>query len=258
MGMFQSNVIMNNTLAVSNVIVERNYAPLIDVRGSGGSVSNFVIRDNITGMVRSDVNVTGLLITNNIFNDDASFTTYHTNILGPGTGLTIKNNLFTKPGIGFLAMAGFTNSTIENNIFFSREPVTSNADVQTSTFNNNLTYNVSWTTLPFGTNVGSGNINSDPQFYISPVGFDFSMTTNNSSPGAYNWRLQPSSPAKNAGTDGTDIGPTGGASPMYVYPAPYPLTGEPAVPQVQSVALPVSSVPSGGTLNIQVKARKRN
>ena len=122
--------------------------------------------------------------------------------------------------------------------------------MSTCTFNNNYVFGSS--SLPFGTNTGSGNITSTNAIYSSFItcGSAFGYTTN--------FRPLISSVCVNGGTDGTDIGPTGGSAPIYLYPAPYPLTGEAAIPQVREVLIPVSSVPSGGTLNINVKARKRN
>jgi hypothetical protein len=253
MGFYSLYVYCTNTAAISGIIIERNHVPGI-LFNQSGSISGFVIQNNIASSIKWAQTASGLIIRNNIFNNDGNQVPIDG---GNSTNSTnIKNNLFVCSV--YYAIYGLQNCIIENNIFFGREPVTNTTTVLNCAINNNLTHGVSWTTMPFGSNVGSGNINADPLFIVSPVSFCHDMTTNNSSPTAYNFRLNNASPAKNAGTDGTDIGPTGGASPIYIYPAPYPLTGEPAVPQVQSVTLPVSSVPQGGTLNIQVKARKRN
>jgi hypothetical protein len=147
-----------------------------------------------------------------------------------------------------------SNADIRNNIFYEKSPMNSiNNNVTLSAFNNNITYNCTYGTIPSGSNVGSGNIiNQDPIFLGAPDcgGSLIPVET-------YNWRLHPTSPGKNAGTDGTDIGPTGGVSPIYIY-ATGPLTGEPAIPQVYFENIPVSSVPVGGSFNVDVKARKKN
>jgi hypothetical protein len=156
---------------------------------------------------------------------------------------TIRNNIFICGSTGIVAMK---NDLIENNIFYSNFPDASNV---TNSFNNNYVFGAS--TLPYGTNVGSGNItNTVPPFNVFVCGQNVLYTTD--------FRPASGHATINAGTDGTNIGFTGGLSPFYKYPAPYPMTGEPAIPQVREVTVPVSSVPAGGTLNINVKARKRN
>jgi len=67
------------------------------------------------------------------------------------------------------------------------------------------------------------------------------------------YRLQPGSAAANYGTDGKDVGIYGGTSPID-----YPLAGEPPVPQIKSMTINNNVVPPGGTLNVNVKAKKAN
>lgn len=108
----------------------------------------------------------------------------------------VSNNLFvTQNGEVF---SGAQNAVITNNIFYGNAP----RGASNCVFSNNLTYQTPNDTIPYGNNTGGGNLRSvNPLFvYINGQSFDFS----------YDYRLQPSSPAKNAGTDGTDIGPTGG------------------------------------------------
>ena len=157
--------------------------------------------------------------------------------------LYIQNNLFLNASSNTLYF--IQNSVIENNIFWGLTSLDPNY-VKNNTFNNNYVYGSF--ALPFATNIGSGNITNQ----ISPY-------TGNPTPFAFSFDYRPisSSVIVNGGTDGKDIGPTGGAYPIYLYPAPYPLTGEPNIPQVQSVIMPVSSAPQGGSINVTVKARNR-
>jgi len=131
---------------------------------------------------------------------------------------------------------------VENNIFYGAEPQGGTGCV----FSKNLTYMCVNNTIPGTGNLGSGNkVNQNPQFVNYPVaGGAFSFS--------YNFQLQPTSPGKNAGTDGTDIGIYGGMMPYLVGANPY-------VPQMMETTLPSgSSVPSGGTLNVHFKAGKQN
>lgn len=72
-----------------------------------------------------------------------------------------------------------------------------------------------------------------------------------------NYNLQASSPGKNAGTDGTDIGIFGG---QYPFPksvqASYVHCVTPVIPVVRDLIIQNSSVPANGTLNFSVKAYK--
>jgi hypothetical protein len=250
----------------SNSIIEGFYQIAIDCNNTN-PINNITLRRNYLSSIALNVNVNGCIIENNVmYNSSVSINNalnvqVKNNIMGAtvlyysnSSTLAVKNNLFVCGGNSFY---GLSNAVISNNIFFENNPMdAAGSNVTTSTFNNNLTYNNTGSQgiIPSGSNVGSGNIiNTDPLFTgvyscSGGIGTIYSI----------NWRLITASPARNAGTDGTDIGPTGGASPIYIYPAPYPLTGEPAMPQVQSLTIPVNSVPSGGTLNVNVKARKRN
>ena len=129
---------------------------------------------------------------------------------------------------------------IGNNILYGAEP--------TGTTNCSFTKNISYlaTALPPAGNLGSGNLNSTNPVFVSypPSGGGFAYT--------YDFHLQPSSPGKNAGTDGTDIGIYGGM-------LPYNVGANPHFPQMMELTLPSgSSVPAGGTLNVHFKAKKQN
>jgi hypothetical protein len=158
------------------------------------------------------------------------------------TTLYIRNNLFLNSSTPLYYVQ---NSVFENNIFWGLTTLDPNL-VKNNTFNNNYVYGSF--NLPFATNVGSGNITDQVSPYNgNPSPFSVS----------FNYRPLPGSAIANAGTDSKDIGPTGGAFPIYLYPAPYPLTGEPNIPQIQTINMPVSSAPQGGNINVTVKARNR-
>ncbi len=99
-------------------------------------------------------------------------------------------------------------------------------------------------------NHGSNNlINIDPQFiYMPKLAFDFS----------YNYRLKDTSPGKNAGADGTDIGVTGGLHPWPIFEdGMMDYRGRPSIPYIDSMRIPNPIVPSNGTLNIIIKAKSQ-
>ena len=162
-----------------------------------------------------------------------------------GNGITNNGNIIVRNSL-FLAQGACFNNLfgviIENNIFYLAEPTGANY----CTFNNNLTYLCNSGTVPYGTNVGSGNlINVFPKFVNYPMmGAGFSW--------AHDYGLQAGSPAIGTGTNGTNIGITGGNAPVVSN-----LYQWPKIPIVTQVSIPVSSVPVGGNLQIQIKANTR-
>lgn len=243
-------VVMTNNFAVSNYTISR-----CQIGGNGTAINfnsgspqpsgtiffeNNIYGEGFAGAISFSPNATHYIL-NNLFLQP----NFGANIGGTLTNTIdyIKNNTFLCSGSAVIDMK---NDVIENNIFYNNFPNNTNI---TNTFNNNYVFGTS--TLPYGTNVGSGNItNTIPTFNVFVCGQTFTYTVD--------FRPAASHVCINGGTDGTDIGMTGGAAPMYRYAAPYPLTGEPTIPQVREITIPVSSVPAGGTLNINVKARKRD
>jgi len=92
----------------------------------------------------------------------------------------IKNNIFVGSTLGLYAVS---NSIVNNNLFVE---------------------NISF---PNGSNIGANNLVNQAQssIFVNQTGNTFSYTDD--------YHLQPGCPGKNAGTDGTDIGIYGGASP---------------------------------------------
>jgi hypothetical protein len=102
-------------------------------------------------------------------------------------------------------------------------------------------------TLPYGTNTGGLNLNQQDPLFIGSIPLNVAWNDLDD-----NWGLQASSPCINAGTDGTNIGPSGGSNPLPNW------FGVPNIPQMQELNILNGAVPQNGTLDIQVKARKRN
>jgi hypothetical protein len=172
------------------------------------------------------------LVTNNIFHSSGYL------INSTSSSLIITNNLFM--GYPVYALNNISNALITNNIFWGSTPV--NSTVTNCTFNKNITYQTADNTLPYGSNTGTGNqINVNPYFTNAP---------NNAINYTYNYQLLAFSTGNDAGTDGTDIGIYGGVAPM---PG---LGGVPRIPRITQFDLQYSLVPQGGSLNVQVKAKK--
>jgi hypothetical protein len=185
------------------------------------------------------ISLEDIYIHNNVFNGGGVVFNYGNISIN---SIYIRNNIFLARNNN--CFQGYCqNMIIENNIFYAASP----QGASNSVYTKNLTFMCLDNAIPGAGNFGSGNIiNQNPLFVNYPlaggVGFDWS----------YDFHLQPNSPAKNAGTDGTDLGIYGGWAPFEVGANPY-------FPQMMELTLPNgSSVPAGGTLNVHFKARKQN
>jgi hypothetical protein len=237
MGCKIANVSWSGSAAHNDITIER--CEIANVTMSGIGASGWVLQNNILTNLYI-ANNANLLIRNNIFKGTIN-TSDEPSVL-------ISNNLFLSTSSSGSVFSAIQFATITNNIFYQgRDPL----GCQFSTFNNNLTYNTPNNALPYGNNSGAGNfVNVNPQFASVTAGsFNF----------AFDYRLQATSPGKNAGTDGTDIGiygsiysfPIGGPSPHLTSPMP-------RVPQVLEVNIQNASIFQGTPLQVQVRARKQN
>jgi hypothetical protein len=206
--------------------------------------NNYDVSENIIGYIAIAANVSGIMIQNNIFTGSIGGQTTSSNIM-------ITNNYFAgTTGINGV-YAGLYNATINNNIFYYKSTSTSaaTANATNCSFNNNIYFN-STNANPFGigtnNNTGSGNINANPDF-VSITFTSASVTR------ADNFNLQAASPGINAGTDGTNIGLSGGSIPM-----PYPYSGQPPIPFIQAMSLSNPVIPPNGTLNVKFQASSSN
>lgn len=174
-----------------------------------------------------------------------------------------NNNLFTNNL--FMLRLHLGGGIVANNIFYANSGGVFTATCRNVVFSNNILFN---TAIPFNisdfTTNGNTSINNqfnvDPLF-IYPIAFNnlFGYTHTFPASGPFaDFHLQPSSPAINAGSDGTDLGIYGGTTPWrdgsttdsrYRY---FPLPD--AVPVITGVTVQNPVVNQGGTLQIQINA----
>ncbi len=248
---------------IGNLIFERcfiNYAYMT----ANWNMSNVTFRNCLfkdyggTNLNFSGYNVTGwesysdpvlgpftnIIVTNCVFNGGYS------GLSGGGYldfngNLVVRNCLFLNNS--YYSLANVKEAVFENNIWYKAEiKEASQNNVTNCTFNNNLSYLCNVNTLPASGNIGSGNIvNQNPLFNTYPaLGGDFAWTQN--------YALLSGSPALGTGTNGTDIGINSGNAPvtqLYKYAK---------IPAVTALTIPVSSVPVGGTLQINIQAISRD
>lgn len=234
---------------LDDVIVERcaiysaNFNAYSSPNYSNITFRNTLFTGYLSGLERYNGRTfSNVLITNCVFSDSRlDGSNSYPSLNG---SVVVRNSIFidrTSSGV-------FSNTKgliVENCIFYRSEP-TGCIDC---TFNNNLSYLCLDNTLPpsSGNNVGSGNIeNADPQWASYPALGDTPWSQ------AHSYALQSGSAATGTGTNGTNIGLTGGNAPVSNIPV------HPKTPEVIEVDIPVSSVPAGGTLQINLKARTRD
>jgi hypothetical protein len=183
-----------------------------------------------------------IIIANNIIN--GSILNGSSTIFAPNVIATNNIILNSSGGVTF-------NVLLTNNIFFNTIPNSIGGNV----FNKNLTYTASSTllvNLPPTGNTGTGNINNTiPNFINVPNPTSLFKTPAMAN---YNFAFPTAAAAYNAGTDGTNLGITGG---------PYPwngnnLDGRAQIPLMQELNIINSVINQGQPLNVDFKARKNN
>lgn len=209
-------------------------------------VSNITMRNclfrnsNLYVDQQNNGNASSLLITNCIFENSRIDGSTGSTTIDMNGNLVVRNSLFLDRATS--CFGELAEIVLENNIFYAAEPT----GLSLSTFNNNLTYLCNSNTIPYGDNLGSANIIAqDPLFTNYPaLGGDHSWD--------WDYSLQAGSPALTTGTNGTDIGLGGGNAPVDNLPK------YAKIPGVTVLDIPVSSVPVGGTLQINIEAESRD
>lgn len=223
---------MNSYVGCKNITLRRNYFfPYSTV--SLNSITNLLIYNNIIAYGFTVAGSTNVFIMNNIILSTIS---------NGSTSTIISNNVFLLNGGQTFSYCDL--STITNNIFYYTE-VTGTTNC---TFSHNIGIGISTNVLQ-GTNTGSGNIMGDPKFLYKYTGNTYNDLDN--------YHFQTTSPGKNAGTDGTDIGIYGGQYPFPISAIPsYINCITPSIPVMKELTILNSSVPANGNLNFSVKAYK--
>ncbi|MDA0746101.1 MAG: right-handed parallel beta-helix repeat-containing protein [bacterium] len=252
-----------------NIVIENCEVQGVSINRS----SNIFIRNCIVNGGIKIIASKNVLIANN-FMLDANISAGGAGNQEETTGVAITNNLFfhVPLDIGRITLGSLRNVTFSNNLLFASgfPQIYFDAEIRDNTFSHNLYF--SGGVVPaagyelvegaFPTtqgNASSGNlVDVDPQFV---KGVPSNTTRIDLTPGAarvlpnvqflfdFDFRVRDGSPARNAGSDGTDIGIFGGTYPFRAY-----LTGGSSVPQVQELVTS-GVVKKGSPLKVSVKAR---
>lgn len=177
-------------------------------------LSNSVIRNNLM------LNGIGLLYSSsaasNIISNNIIYGSIYVNVAGSNTTI-LNNNFMASSGGDHAFNSKFQDCLVTNNIFYGITPSFLNGGGSTSTefqrnnFTNNLVYSTGDDTMPpsggGSGNSGSGNITGQSPLFTNAQLLNTWSTD-------YDFTLQGGSPAIDAGSDGTDIGISGGSYPF--------------------------------------------
>ena len=206
---------------------------------TAGSQTNVLIEGNVFAAATNVFNNTGntwnnVVFRNNVFNGASAVS------VGSGSvNVLFLNNLFLNNGAAFYQSTNYV--AFKNNIYYRADPVSS---VTSSLFENNVIDAANTAAFSGGSsNTFTGNFQANPAFVNYPAaGADFSY--------AHDYRLQATSTLINAGTDGKDIGLTGGNG--Y-----FDINGIPPIPQVYKLDITTpanGTVAPGGSITIDLRS----
>jgi hypothetical protein len=199
-----------------NWLIEGNIfnspAGRVNINFGGLALSNVVVRNNIFN---------GFLASGGASQADGSF--------------LIVNNIFLSDNT---ALGIILNAVINNNIFYRSSP----RSTAVCSMNHNISFQCA--NNDFSSPGVNNLVNVDPQFINFPsAGALFSYQ--------HDYRLAPSSPGINSGSDGTDRGVFGG------FGGKFSMTGEPAIAEITAFTITSpTTIPPGGTLTISVTSKR--
>lgn len=226
--------------------------------------------------ISSGTKTSGLLVTNSIigFGSGKCTNSFFSNNIITALGLEDYStyNVFVNNIINAGDPKGGNHALYANNIFYYNAGFPSTGLThENMTFTNNLFHyngNPMNSNHISGTNTGSGNLfQIDPEFeYGAPINGGFNGGFNGYNytyPGVsgpfVNYNLQATSPCKNYGTDGTDLGIYGGSYPWqdaseddsrFRY-----FRMPDMVPHMMKMTINNTAIPENGTLNVQFEAK---
>ena len=196
------------------------------------TIDNIYLTDNVFtgGDVNINYNYPNIMLLRNIVNNCDTW----------GQGLFLKNNIFYQYYGD--AMSGFISCNFENNIIISTMTNGLNISSQNCNYSNNL----------FIPNVVSWGTNTQQNSLLNQISANtFENATGTAFSYAYNYHLKSSSPGKNFGTDGTDVG-------IFGTTTPYKDGAVPFNPHIMFKSISTETTPQGMlNVTISVSAQDR-
>jgi hypothetical protein len=259
-GLSWSGAISINNPKADNIRIIRNYFnPFQNVNINQGSVtySGYLFEGNIfdNSQVAATTGSTyqNFLFQNNYFYESGCCVGGNIGSFQNSVNVLFNHNLWFGPGSAtrdcFSANCRFL--TITNNIFVRRDAGNQNTQ---STFNNNITFYPPVSTAPSDPWSINGNVNSggnvsnqDPQMVAQTA-------INSGTDNALQDFTIAAGPANNSGSDGKDMGLLFDATGSLNWTT----SRNSRLPFIFSMNITNPTIPQGGTLTVQVEARKNN
>ncbi|MFN6088120.1 MAG: hypothetical protein ACK47E_05180 [Cyclobacteriaceae bacterium] len=240
------NVSSPATKEINNLIIRSVDATEIVFENTAGIKNSKIYNNAIANLRLASSALTNNVIANNIFITSLPYGySVSINSNGVANNTLLVNNIFSGSASAFALLDGVTCS---NNIFYGMNPTCVNTSFyfRNNNFSNNLI--TSTTTMPppangGGTNNGLGNLVGISPNFVSVANTIYSST--------YNYALSSGSPAKNAGSDGTDIGITGGLYPVISNFAIYVPSALPLITELNTSGV----IPQNQPLKVNLKAK---
>lgn len=212
-------------------------------------LTNAIIRNNL---MNGSISIAHASPGNNLITNNILFGGIYVNATGSNT--TILNNDFIgATGAESAFETKLLDCIVTNNIFYGSTPSIGNTgststNFQRNVFTNNISFATGDDTLPpiggGASNTGSGNIAASSPSFVN-------VQLLNAWSGAYDFTLQAGSPALNAGSDGTDMGITGGSYPFTTINFQYKTTPAPTI-QILNTSTVINP---GDDLPVRIKAK---
>jgi hypothetical protein len=218
----------------NNWNIYNNLIPSAISMSSGTGTTNLFIQNNlfgIGGFISSSITVSSIIIDHNVF--QSSFVK-----LNNVKFATITNNIFASGSSDFVFDNGCTSNNFNNNL-----STTTNVSVTAPT-----------NSFASGPNTEAGNFVGVNPLFVNVTDLTLYAAINN-------YRLQSTSPVKNAGTDGTDLGIYGGSYPFPSGGAPgsgFDTSALPPIPQVTGVNIQNGTLAPGAQLKVTIQATTNN
>lgn len=242
-GLYVSNLVrLVENQTVNNVILSHNYFTGQNVINTEiwATGAGWIIENNIIYSTSNWLSIPGFT-NNTIFRNNLFCHVSYSLFYSVSSGVVFDHNTFIFSGPSDITSI-FNSSTgvvFTNNIVYVTAPSANNLQNNCSscTWENNLTYSINNTI----TDLPGNNLNNvDPLFVNVPDNSANFLYTND-------YNLVAGSPAINAGTDGTDIGLTGGIGTFN-------MNGfDPTLPRIGEVTLLNATAPVNGTITLHVR-----
>jgi hypothetical protein len=242
------------TINAANVTLKESYIQYITYNASA---SNLLVR-NCTGFFQVDGigSASGVIFSNNFFvNKNFSYSGGLPEVYLRGNNSPMAfSTLFTNNLFYNIAFANAYNIAFSNNLIHQVEATNAAFGAAnfcgSCSFTKNLVY---CATCPLsgvtGSPVLTGNYQGVGNPFVAAPQTAADYQTNNANFNTFNFNLVAASAGVNGGTDGTNVGPQGGAYPF----APNSQNGglSTTVPVISSFVIQNPVIQQGGTLNIQ-------